>query len=111
MEELKSLFGDVALTYEEFESKLNGASGIKLANLKSGNYVDRAKFEKANQNYTELESKYNQLVEDTKDYENNLKELETLRNEKANSDLIAKIKDAQVDDVFAKFVKKISIYM
>ena len=104
MEELKSLFGDVALTYEEFESKLNGASGIKLANLKSGNYVDRAKFEKANQNYTELESRYNQLVEDTKDYENNLKELETLRNEKANSDLISKIKDAQVDDVFAKFV-------
>lgn len=104
MEELKSLFGDVALTYAEFESKLNEASGIKLANLKSGNYVDKAKFEKTNQNYAELESRYNQLVESTKDYENNLKELETLRNEKANSDLLTKVKDAQVDDVFAKFV-------
>ena len=56
MEELKSLFGDGSLSYEEFEQKLGETKEIKLANLESGNYVDKDK-------YTKLEKKYNDYAE------------------------------------------------
>lgn len=45
MEKLKALFGADALTWEQLESKLKDNKEIKLANLASGNYVDKKKFE------------------------------------------------------------------
>lgn len=104
MEELKVLFGENALTYDEFEAKVNSAGNIKLANLKSGLYVDKAKLEKATTSYTELETKYNKLVEDTKTYEADKKELETFKAEKANNELLSKVAGAKVDTKFQKFV-------
>lgn len=47
MEKLKALFGSDALTFEQLEEKLKDNKEIKLANLASGNYVDKAKLEKA----------------------------------------------------------------
>ena len=47
MEFLKDVFGDKALTYAELETALKGNKDIKLANLASGQYVDKAKLEKA----------------------------------------------------------------
>lgn len=47
MEFLKDIFGDQALTYGELETALKGNKEIKLANLASGQYVDKAKLEKA----------------------------------------------------------------
>ena len=104
MEELKSLFGEGSLTYDEFESKINENGNIKLANLKSGAYVDKAKFEKANSNYSELEAKYNTLFESTKNYETERQELETYRQEKVTRDELDKITNAKVDSKYAKFV-------
>ncbi len=43
MEKLKALFGSDALTFEQLEEKLKDNKEIKLANLASGNYVDKAK--------------------------------------------------------------------
>lgn len=103
MDELKSLFGEGALTYEEFESKL-AENNIKLANLKSGMYVDKSKLDKANTNYSELQAKYNELVENTKTYDADKKELEAFRTEKTNRDYIDKIVGAKVDNKYAKFV-------
>lgn len=103
MDELKSLFGEGALTYEEFESKL-AENNIKLANLKSGMYVDKSKLDKANTSYNELQAKYNELVENTKTYDADKKELEAFRTEKANRDYIDKIVGAKVDNKYAKFV-------
>ena len=68
MEELKALFGEGSLSYEEFSQKLGEASDIKLANLSSGNYVDKAKYEKLEKKYNDWQTKYSALDESTKGY-------------------------------------------
>lgn len=45
MEYLKSFFGDKPLTYDEFVKALEGSKDVKLANLASGQYVDKLKFD------------------------------------------------------------------
>ncbi len=45
MEFLKSVFGDQALTYEQLVEKLKDNKEIKLANLATGQYVDKAKLD------------------------------------------------------------------
>lgn len=47
MEFLKDIFGDQALTYSELETALKANKEIKLANLASGQYVDKEKLIKA----------------------------------------------------------------
>ena len=44
-EYLKALFGDGAITYDQFTEKLSGAENIKLVNLKEGGYVGKDKFD------------------------------------------------------------------
>ena len=53
MEKLKALFGADALTWEQLESKLKDNKEVKLANLASGGYVDKKKFD---DKVTELET-------------------------------------------------------
>ena len=87
MEELKALFGDKSLSYDEFEQKLKSAGAdIKLANLKNGNYVDKAKYEKLNKSFTEYKSKYSDVQQ------------------KASSDDYNKLK-SQYDDLTSKYNK------
>ena len=63
MEKLKALFGTDALTFEQLEEKLKDNKEVKLANLASGNYVDKKKFDDkvnelgtANQTITDLQN-------------------------------------------------------
>lgn len=56
MEFLKSIFGDAALTYDQLAEKLKGSTDVKLANLASGQYVDKGKFDAAQ---TELQASVN----------------------------------------------------
>lgn len=112
MEELKSLFGDGSLSYDEFEQKLGEAGEtIKLANLKSGNYVDKAKFEKLEKGLEDYKTKYDELFESTKGFS----ELQTKFDEisKMNEELLSKqdiaekmdlIKKSNVNPKFAKFI-------
>lgn len=111
MEELKSLFGDGSLSYEEFEQKLGEAKDIKLANLKSGNYVDKAKYDKLEKGYNDYLSKYGAMQETTKDYETlkaNLDEITTKYNElltkQDEAQKLAEVENANVLPKFAKFV-------
>lgn len=53
MEKIKALFGTEALTWEQFEAKLKDNKEVKLANLASGGYVDKKKFD---DKVTELET-------------------------------------------------------
>ncbi|MGN1119349.1 MAG: hypothetical protein ACI4Q4_03255 [Oscillospiraceae bacterium] len=60
MEFLKNIFGDKALTYAELEAALKDSKEVKLANLASGGYVDKGKFdalETKNKTLTEQLSK------------------------------------------------------
>ena len=45
MEILKALFGDEALTFEQFAEKVNNAADVKLGNLAGGQYVEKDKYE------------------------------------------------------------------
>lgn len=63
MDKLKALFGTEALTFEQLEEKLKDNKEVKLANLASGNYVDKKKFDDkvselgtANQTITDLQN-------------------------------------------------------
>lgn len=52
MEKLKALFGTEALTFEQLEEKLKDNKEIKLANLASGGYVDKKKYDDLSVDYT-----------------------------------------------------------
>lgn len=41
MEILKALFGDEALTFEQFAEKVNNAADVKLGNLAGGQYIEK----------------------------------------------------------------------
>lgn len=111
MEELKSLFGEESLSYSQFEQKLSEADGIKLVNLKSGNYVDKAKFDKVEKSANEWATKYSALEESTKGYEelkstyDALKtDYEALQQKQDEANKIGLINSANVNPKFAKFV-------
>lgn len=103
MEELKTLFGEGSLTYDEFATKLSDGN-IKLANLSNSAYVEKVKFDKVNNKYRELETKYNELETNMGNYEADKKELEAFRAEKVNREYFDKITGANVDNRYAKFV-------
>lgn len=56
MDFLKPIFGDKALTYAELEAALKDNKEIKLANLASGQYVDKEKFDKAETRANDLDT-------------------------------------------------------
>lgn len=100
MDELKELFGDGALTAEEFAAKV-AEKGYKLADLSGGTYVDKKKFDRLQGDFdrykAEAESKY-------AGYEEIVKERDTLRAEKETASLAAKVAAAKVAEPFRKFV-------
>lgn len=112
MEELKSLFGEESLSYAQLEQKLEEAGEtIKLANLKSGNYVDKSKFDKVEKSANDYKTKYDALVESTKGYEemsNNYNALQekytALEKKQEETDKMNLINSANVNPKFAKFV-------
>lgn len=111
MEELKSLFGESSLSYEEFSQKLGEASDIKLANLKSGNYVDKAKYEKLEKDFNDYQTKFDALTESTKgfdelraSYEDITNKYNALVKEQEETKKMNLISGANVNPKFAKFV-------
>lgn len=99
MEKLKALFGSDALTFEQLEEKLKDNKEIKLANLASGNYVDKKKFDDkvseldtANQTITGLQDTVKKFDGvDVKKLQDDVKDWET----KYNTDIEA----AKVDSL------------
>lgn len=55
MEKLKALFGTEALTWEQLEEKLKDNKDVKLANLASGNYIDKKKYDDKVTEFTALQ--------------------------------------------------------
>ena len=112
MEELKSIFGEETLSYEQFEQKLGEASEkIKLANLKNGGYVDKGKYEKLESQLNDLKTKYDNLSQSAKDYEelqNNYntinEQYKELKVKNEQTEKLSIIRDSGVKQKFAKFV-------
>lgn len=93
MEKLKALFGTDALTFEQLEEKLKDNKEVKLANLASGNYVDKAKLEKAENELTTANNTIKGLQDTVKQFDG--VDVEKLKNDvkswetKYNTDLEA----------------------
>ncbi len=120
MEFLKAIFGEKALTFDEFTNAINGHNSddankdnqIKLANLNTGEYVSKGDFDGVSTDLTsktaELE-KANALIEDMKkaskgnedmqgkitDYEN---QVTALQNELAETKLKSAVKVALLSE-------------
>ena len=110
MEELKSLFGEGSLSYEEFSQKLSEAN-VKLANLKSGNYVDKSKYDKLEKSQTEWQTKFSALEESTKgfselqtQYDTLKADYDALKEKQDTAEKMSLITGANVNPKFAKFV-------
>ena len=86
MDALKKLFGDKAITYAELEKALEGNKEIKLANLASGGYVDKAKFTAAETQISDLKSQISQRDKDLEE----LKKLDAAGLKQQLNDLQAK---------------------
>ena len=101
MDELQELFGEGALNYADFSAKLS-EHGIKLANIKAGGYVDKAKFDKLSSEFAKY--KTDNDVSKYADYDSIKTELEQLKAEKADAELAKEVAAANVDAKFQKFV-------
>ena len=101
MEELRSVFGEESLSYDAFTQKIT-ESGIKLANLGSGAYVGKGKYDKLQADFDKYKNEND--VSKFADYESIKQELATLKAQQVESAQLVEISKAGVDEKFAKFV-------
>ena len=116
---IKELLGEAYkedMTLAEIESAL---AGKKLADLSTGEYVSKKKYDdevakrttletsiqEKDAKITELENKAPQVV-NPENYDNDMQELATLRNEKKANEYKAKIRGLGVSEKFVDFVAK-----
>ena len=73
LEYLKKLFGDKAVTFDEFEANYkaqeSAKDGVKLANLTEGGYVDKQKFESKDEEAKTLKKNLDALQETVKKFD------------------------------------------
>lgn len=104
MDFLKQFFGEdgnTAITYEQLSKGIT-EKGIKLADLSLGGYVDKNKFDDQVRKFNDYKAKND--VSKYADYEDIKTELEALKNEKADRELMEKLSGKKVRPEFQKFV-------
>lgn len=119
MEELKEIFGENKLSYEDFTKEVEN-KGIKLANLSAGGYIAKTKYDEdikkaKNLDYKQKYEDLNKSIQGDDGINVKLKNLENEKDDykskyeqlnKTYSMLDAenKVKDAKIKPEFAKFV-------
>ena len=104
MEFLKQFFGEdgnTAITYEQLSQGIT-SKGMKLADLSLGGYVDKNKFDDQVRKLNDYKAKND--VSKYADYDDIKTELEALKTEKADRDLMEKLSGKKVKPEFQKFV-------
>ena len=102
MDFLKQFFGEdgnTAITYEQLTKGIT-EKGIKLADLSLGGYIAKDKYDEQTRKYNELKNGASKYA----DYDDIKNELETLKTEKADRELIEKLSGKKVKPEFQKFV-------
>lgn len=79
MDKLKELFGEEALTFSQLEEKLKDNKDVKLANLASGLYVDKKKYDDKVMELSTAQGTINTLNEKVSKFDG--VDLEGLKNE------------------------------
>lgn len=101
---LKQFFGEdgnTAITYEQLSKGIT-EKGIKLADLSLGGYIAKDKYDEQTRKFNEYKAKND--VSKYADYDNLKAELETLKSEKADRELMEKLSGKKVKPEFQKFV-------
>lgn len=101
---LKQFFGEdgnTAITYEQL-SKGISEKGMKLADLSLGGYIAKDKYDEQTRKFNEYKTKND--VSKYADYDTVKAELEALRAEKADNEMISKLSARKVKPEFQKFV-------
>lgn len=93
--------GNTAITYEQLTKGI-ADKGIKLADLALGGYVSKDKFDEQTRKFNEYKTKND--MSKYADYEEIKAELELLKTEKADRELIEKLSGKKVKPEFQKFV-------
>lgn len=103
-EGLKQFFGEdgkTAITYEQLSQGIT-EKGIKLADLSLGGYIAKDKFDEQVRKFNDYKAKND--VSKYADYDTIKSELETLKAEKVDRELIDKLSSQKVKPEFQKFV-------
>ena len=98
MDNLKTLLGSAYhddITVAEINTYLDGK---KLVDLKSGEYIAKEKF-------TNLEVKYKELSEKTKDHDTMFEELKTMKAEKEVAETRKSLLEAGIDEKYLDYVQ------
>lgn len=101
---LKQFFGEdgnTAITYEQLSKGIT-EKGIKLADLSLGGYIAKDKYDEQTRKFNDYKAKND--VSKYADYDTIKSELETLKAEKADRELISKLSAKKVKPEFQKFV-------
>lgn len=104
MEELKQFFGadgSEAITYEQLVKGI-GEKGMKLADLSLGGYVAKDKYDDQTRKFNDYKAKND--TSKYADYDALKAEVEQLRTEKADRELVEKLSGKKVKPEFQKFV-------
>lgn len=101
--DLKELFGDGALTYEQLTAACS-SKGIKLADLSSGEYVSKYRFDEAERLRKEAEDKAAAIKDYDPEWQTKLKDAQDSADKKIDEfkrdhALEAALKDAKVKDL------------
>ena len=104
MEELRQFFGEDGKGSISFEQLSQGlaSKGMKLADLSLGGYVAKDKFDDQVRKFNDYKTKND--ISKYADYDDMKAELEKLKNEKADNELIGKLSAKNVKPEFRKFV-------
>lgn len=101
---LKQFFGEdgnTAITYEQLTQGI-ASKGIKLADLSLGGYISKDKFDEQTRRFNDYKAKND--ISKYADYETIKAELEVLKTEKADRELMEKLSAKKVKPEFQKFV-------
>lgn len=96
MNELKELFNDGALTYDQLVAACSD-KGIKLADLSSGEYVSKYRYDEAERLRKEAEGKADAIKDYDPDWRTKLKDAEDAANTKINNFKAAWERDHALD--------------
>lgn len=103
-EGLKQFFGEdgnTAITYEQLTQGI-ASKGMKLADLSLGGYVAKDKYDEQTRKFNAYKAEND--VSKYADYDTMKAELEALKTEKADRELVGKLESKKVKPEFQKFV-------
>lgn len=106
MDFLKQFFGgdgNTAITYEQLSQGIT-EKGMKIANLSSDKYVEKEKLDKKIKELNDYKTESDKNMSKYADYDTIKAELEMLKTEKADRELIEKLSEKKVKPEFRKFV-------